>query len=440
MLTVEVIQRPSHLDQEPIQRFSLEQMTPQELLFFHKDAIRVLRNCIVPEGIIYASEDLRFHHKFARDTFISAFFLNEAHRLIPQDELWQRAKKAVINFWDHQLPNGQIPHELKPYNGRDGRRKFYYRNGEYLVNDDSVDATALALIVTPLFIETREEFEMLKPKADKALDWMVQNMNTYDGWLCYKYNNVNGGINNQTWMDSDGSIKWKSIRYPQDPIAAVEVQSYAWKAFRVWADLLPKKSEELKRKALDLKQRFNEAFVFEDEKGVYLAHALDGNGRQIRSLSINPGLALWASFDGESVVDKEVIPSVVQRLVSSDMFDPNAGVSTFANGHRQFDRHRYHSGPKIYWPVADYMAAYGMLSMEYEDEAKKVRSSVRIPIKFFKSFIEQYFWDKDGRLSYFNNGNGQKSCRNQTWTTTGFLWDSSLELPTIREKNSSLIT
>src|SRR3989344_7931233 len=112
------------------------------------------------------------------------------------------------------------------------------------------------------------------------------------------------------------------MRFPPDPIALVEVQAYAWKALRVWSDILqerdPGRSRELRERADDLKQRFNCNFIFEDEKGVYLAHGLDGTGRQIRSISINPGLGLWANYNGESIVSSEVIPSVAKRIMSAE--------------------------------------------------------------------------------------------------------------------------
>ena len=222
----------------------LVQMTPEELFDFNSQARSLLLNAINKNGI-FASEDPRFHHRFGRDTFITAYFIAESIKYSPQEELWQRTKKAVFNFWEHQLPNGQAPHEIKPFNKRDATKRFYYRNGDNLVNDDSVDATPLALIVTPMFIETEEELEQFIPKANKALDWMIQNIETYSGWLSYKYNRKNGGLVNQGWMDSKDSIKWRSIRFPPDPIALVEVQAYAWKALRVWSDIFAQRDPNL---------------------------------------------------------------------------------------------------------------------------------------------------------------------------------------------------
>ncbi len=414
-------------------------MTPEELLDLkdlNSQAHSHILNVVDEGGIIFASEDPRFHHKFGRDTFINSYFIAESIKYSSQEELRQRTKRAVFNFWEHQLANGQAPHEIKPFNKRDARKRFYYRNGDNLVNDDSVDATPLALIVTPMFIETEEELEQFIPKANKALDWMVHNMENYNGWLSYKYNHNNGGLRNQGWMDSKDSIKWKSNRFPPDPIALVEVQAYAWKALRVWSDILedrdPVRSKELREKAEDLKRRFNESFTLKDDKGVYLAHGLDGNGRQIRSISINPGLCLWANYKGESIIKSEVIPFVVRRIMSEELFDETAGIRTFGKDQRTFDKEAYHSGKDVFWPFTSYMIADGLIKLGFVQEGEKVRRAPRTAIKLFGSFIEQ-FVRKNGSYVPFNNGS-EKSCKNQTWTMSGFLWESSMDLEISKEK------
>src|SRR3990167_1418606 len=411
------------------------QMTPEELSDLSNEALSRILNNVREEGIS-ASEDPRFHHRFGRDTFINSYFIAETVRHFPNPELWHRTKRAALNFWEYHLPNGQSPHEIKPFNERDARNRFYYRNGDNLVNDDSVDATPLALIVTPIFIETEEELEQFIPKANKALDWMIQNMETYNGWLSYKYNHNNGGLRNQGWMDSKDSIKWKSNRFPPDPIALVEVQAYAWKALRVWSDILqdrdPIRSRKLREMADDLKQRFNRNFIFEGEKGVYLAHGLDGSGSQIRSISINPGLCLWANYKGESIVKSEVIPSVVRRIMSEELFDETAGIRTFGRYQRTFDKEGYNSGKNVFWPVTSYMIADGLIKLGFVQEGEKVRRAPRTAIKLFGSFIEQ-FRRENGSYVLFNNGR-EESCRNQTWTMAGFFWESSMELARSKER------
>ena len=406
------------------------QMTPEELSEFNHRALSHLLQVVDEEGIIFASEDRRFHHEFGRDTFKTAYLIQEAGRYNLQSELWRKTKRAVLNFWEHQLPNGQIPHEIKPFNKRDARKRFYYRDGDNLVNDDSADATPLALIVTPLFIETEEELEQFIPKATRALDWMIQNMETYQGFLSYKYNHKNGGLRNQGWMDSKDSIKWRSNRFPPDPISLVEIQAYAWKALRVWSDIHkerdPKKSRDLGEKAMDLKDRFNETFVLNDEEGAYLTHGVDGNGNQIGSISINPGLCLWANYKGEAIVDSEVVPLVVKRIMSEELFDETAGVRTFSRYQKTFDPNGYHSGKDVFWPVIIYMIADGMIKLGFEKEGEKIARSVRIPIKYFGSFIESCK-KKGGSFVLYSNGSAN-GCHNQTWTTAGFYWESSKDL------------
>lgn len=386
-----------------------------------------LSQVISPNGIL-ASEDMRFHHLFGRDTNIVAHFINAAYQDKPHDQLWHNTKASVFGFWDFQREDGKVRHEVKPFNWKEMKKAagFYYQVGEYMVNDDSVDATPLALITAPEFIETREEFINFLPKAVKALDWMTQSMDKKNGWLSYSYNPH--GLTHQGWMDSRFSVMHNNGELPKDPVALVEVQAYTWKAMRMWADLLqddiPDISRELSARADDLKRRFNKQFIMHDSKGAYFTHALDGHGNQIKNVSINPGLALWANYQGESIMDEKCVPSVVARLIGEDMFDKEAGVRTFERGEPIHDKEGYHNGEGVYWPFATTMTAKGILEMGYADEAEEIMLANLVPLRHFGSFVEQF--SKNGSYALFRNGEGEDcGCHNQTWTMAVALWTAN---------------
>lgn len=408
-------------------RFPTFLLPQEELIYISDCAYQELSQVVTNDGIsagILASKDFRFHHNFGRDTAISADFINATYKDKHHDELWNNTRAAVFDFWDFQREDGKIRHEIRPYNRRRMRRanRFYYRLGDYMVNDDSVDATPLALTITPEFIQTKEEFIGFLPRVIKALDWMTQNMDQNNGWLSYKYNPH--GLTHQGWMDSKFAVMHDNGDLPEDPIALVEVQSYAWKTMSLWADLLAEKipdiSMDLGIRAERLKKRFNEQFMIEDEKDIYFAHALDAKGNQIRNISINPGLVLWANYQGESIINKQYIPSVVSRLMNHKMFDEDAGIRTFETGQPVHDSEGYHNGNDIFWPFSTAMVAKGMLELGYIGEAEKIMAANLIPVKHFGSFIEQF--RKNGSYSFFREGCKDGGCHNQTWTMAETLW------------------
>jgi glycogen debranching enzyme len=93
-------------------------------------------------------------------------------------------------------------------------------------------------------------------------------------------------------VNVDGSLA-------EPPVALVEVQGYAYLAKERIAEVFealgqPDRADQLRKEAAELKLAFNEAFWMEDE-GTY-ALALDGNKRQVRSVTSNPGHCLSCSI------------------------------------------------------------------------------------------------------------------------------------------------
>lgn len=392
-------------------------------------ATKLLLSLFTEEGLP-ASKDRRFHHYFGRDTFISAHFIHDAHQNAPNTKLWNMAKNAVFSFWKFQRPSGQLPHEVKRFDENDPLllTGHFYRDDEWLVNDDSVDATPLGLIVTPFFVDRdSDEFNELCPKAIEALEWIMKNMDENSGWLSYRYN----ALHQQGWMDSKFSVINDDGTLPEDPIALVEVQGFAWKALRLWSDLLmdtyPGLSQELLQRADDLKARFNERFLMEDEKGIFFIQALDGKGNQIRSTSINPGLCLWAAYKQESIIDARCIPAVIDRLMSPGFFDEDSGISTFEEGQKSFDPDGGYHRPsseeeRVKWPIASAMVEKGMINFDAERQAKRSMLGNMNFIHYFGSFVET--GNKNGKLSLFDRGDA-RSTKDQTWNAAAYRWEAT---------------
>ena len=107
-----------------------------------------------------------------------------------------------------------------------------------------------------------------------------------------------------------------TARSRRAPIAPCEVQGYVYDAKRRHGRARARGrgatatlAERLEREADELQQRFDEAFWVE-ERGGYYALALDGEKRQVDSLSSNIGHLLWSG-----IVPPERVDAVVDQLM-----------------------------------------------------------------------------------------------------------------------------
>lgn len=418
--------------------FSVNHKFSLDTMYLH--AGMLLSQLVTEDGRIFASQDPRFHHYFARDSMISAAFIADSYRRNPTPQntiLYEKAKKAVVAFWNFQTPEGKVPHEVKPFHGNEHHplylNKFYSLHGDYLMNNDSIDATPLTLIVTAEYLDHgSKEYKEYVPQISKAFDWLIENMNAHNGWVSYSPNPT--GLTSQGWMDSREGIVNKFGEFPESPIAVVEAQALFWKACRVWARILheedPQRSSQLAGIALDLKKRFNEAFIISHSpldggQRTYLAHAIDGNGKEIDVVSINPAFALWAMDENESIIEEKYLADVVATLASDDMYHDIGGIRTFALGQDHHDPERYHNGKNVFWPFITTLAAWGIYNVgeQHYETARKVMVANIKSILYWSSFIEQFYIEDDGSFHLFREGVGADSgCKNQTWTVAAFWW------------------
>ncbi len=164
---------------------------------------------------------------------------------------------------------------------------------------------------------------------------------------------------NQGWKDSADSIFHADGRLADPPIALVEVQAYAYAAWRGAARLARAlgrhdRAEELDEKARALRERFEESF-WVDELDTY-ALALDGAKQPCRVVTSNPGHALFAG-----IADGVHARRLANRMMGEDCFT-GFGIRTLASTERRYNPMSYHDGSV--WPhdnalIAEGFARYG---------------------------------------------------------------------------------
>ncbi|MBX4191814.1 MAG: hypothetical protein KW804_03375, partial [Candidatus Doudnabacteria bacterium] len=180
----------------------------------------------------------------------------------------------------------------------------------------------------------------------------------------------------------------------------------------------------LVEKAENLKEIFNKKFVITDPDGnTYLAFKIDGEGNQFKSVRSSMGHVLWASLntedDGEldCVLDKNLVPAIVKRLLMPDMFEPLAGIRTLSTFSRNYKPNSYHNGS--IWPHDNAMIAEGFEIHGYKEQAEKVRCAILNAIAYFETPIELFVYN--GNFTDWSGPTGQRSCRKQAWSAAAIL-------------------
>lgn len=239
----------------------------------------------------------------------------------------------------------------------------------------TVDATPLFLVLLAEYVKWTGDLSALRelmPNAEAALGWIDRNAERSGGFVTYHSESAKG-IANQGWKDSADSVVHREGQYAKTPIALVEVQGYVYQAKRLLSEQLRRLPEEpgrdwrafaarLADEAEALRERFEAAFWMEDEG--YYAIALDRDGRQVRSVTSNPGHAL-----ASGLFAPERAAAVAKRLAAPDLFG-GYGIRTMAEGQTGYNPMSYHDGSV--WPHDNSMCLMGLAAGGFSEQSGTV--------------------------------------------------------------------
>jgi glycogen debranching enzyme len=261
---------------------------------------------------------------------------------------------------------------------------------------------------TPLFLVLLDEYERwtgdtelvseLEPEARAALQWIDEHGDRDgDSYVEYERRNEETGLENQCWKDSWDSIRFSEGSIAKGPIATCEIQGYVYDAKvrtarlarEIWGD--EELAERLEREAQELRSRFNEDF-WVAERGFY-ALALDGEKRQVDSLTSNVGHLLWSG-----IVPEDRAEQLAEHLVGDALFS-GWGVRTMAEGEGGYNPIRYHNG--TVWPHDNSLIAHGLQRYGFREEASKVALTTLEAATFFRYRLPEVFAGyRRGRTSF----------------------------------------
>lgn len=236
-----------------------------------------------------------------------------------------------------------------------------------------VDTTPLFIALAGAYARRTGDLAFIQeiwPVLTAAAEWMTTwGDSDGDGLIDYA-RGAETGLTNQGWKDSEDSIFHADGRFPDGPIALLEVQGYAYAAYRALSDLAWRlgspESPQWARRAEDLAEQVEARFWMEEE-GFY-AIAVDGQGRLCRSLASNAGHLL---FSGLPRPDRA--QQVIRRLMSAE-FRNGWGLRTLAVGQARYNPMSYHNGSV--WPHDTALCAAGMARFGERDAVALLTSEV----------------------------------------------------------------
>jgi glycogen debranching enzyme len=342
------------------------------------------------DSIITASQTLMLNPQIAKETLI----LLAAYQGKKEDE-WREEEPGKIL---HELRMGElarcqeIPHT--PYYG-------------------TVDATPLWLMLYAdyyAWTHDQETLEQLWRNAILAMDWIDRNLHE-TGYLSY-YRKSKGGLINQGWKDSGDCIVNRKGELAKGSISLCEVQAYVYAAKIKLAEIARMKErldlgDRWQQEAKNLRVRFNKDFWIEDED--FCALGLDGEGKQVDSITSNPGHCLQLG-----IFTPEKAYSVAERLRAPDMFN-GWGIRTLSSLSPAYNPMGYHIGSV--WPHDNSLIAMGLRSLGLIDQALELFQGL-----FNMTFQQSYQRPPELFCGYELNGDNAPvqypvACTPQAWAT-----------------------
>jgi glycogen debranching enzyme len=252
-----------------------------------------------------------------------------------------------------------------------------------------VDTTPLFVALAGAYADRTGDLEFIDrlwPSLTAAVDWMEQYGDSNDDGLIDYQRGQDSGLANQGWKDSQDSVFHADGSFPDGPIALIEVQGYAFAAYRAMAGLAERREDPAAAirwlaRAEKIRRIVEERFWME-EHGTY-GIAIDGHGQLCRVPASNPGHLLFCGLPAPDRARR-----VTECLLSAP-FQSGWGIRTLGTGQARFNPMSYHNGSV--WPhdtalcvagMARYGERAGVVQMLSEMFETAVSFEMRLPELF----------------------------------------------------------
>jgi len=411
---------------------------------------------VKPHGIL-ASEPQKdpFGRPFTRDGMEYAELHYETAKIDARLDRTAEVTDAVISMIAHiakeDIPEAGIQRG-KMFHERGTLDEGYPAHVGWFVNEqgigenyDTADGTDRTLnVVYAMLLRNPALYEKLLPSITLMTEYVIRNTEEFggSGYIGASQAIAMGirkypGLDSQGWRDNFKARVHADGSDPIHPLRPVEEQGLRWAALLKASELLAYAHPELSKKAHDtaddLRKLFNESFPYTDEKGIFLADALDGTGNQLQVVTADALAVLAPRYKGESIiVDPELIQSIVSRGVD-ELFDERGGFRTVSPESTVHPSNIYH-GENSVWPQEQANIIRGLISEArlheqkrpdlakvYRDIAIRTAKAAVRPAVYFNTPVETVQLLADGGIDVYRQerndlGMRRSSCAVQAWT------------------------
>jgi len=179
------------------------------------------------------------------------------------------------------------------------------------------------------------------------------------------------GYENVGWKDAGDAVVYPDGSQVKQPKALCELQGYVFDAWMRMAEVFdaleePRRAARLRRKAADLRARFEERFWCDDID--FYAFALDPDKQPVRTIASNAGHCLWSG-----IASPEHAARVVKRLLEPDMWS-GWGIRTLSADNPAYNPFSYQRGSV--WPHDNGIIALGFKRYGFSSEAARVARDI----------------------------------------------------------------
>ena len=288
-----------------------------------------------------------------------------------------RLQATEMDDWRDAEP-GKIPHEF-----RVGELAHFHRI-PHTPYYGTADATPLYLITLHeawLWLGDEKLLRDYRDVALRCLEW-IDRYGDLDGDGFQEYRTRSSkGYENMGWKDSGDAVVYPDGRQVGQPKALCELQGYVFDAWLRMAEVFEVLGDdtlgrELRRKAADLKQRFEDRFWCEDI-GFY-AYCLDAEKKPVRTIASNAGHLLWSG-----IASPEHARRVVQRFFEPDLWS-GWGIRTLSARNPAYNPFSYQRGSV--WPHDNGIIALGFKRYGFSIEAARVARDISEAASHFASY------------------------------------------------------